>query len=135
MNRTLVDAYLNDSDEDNSKTTLRHYLKTMKFIGRRYRMFEIVNHRFFMTKDSLIVPYDAQGRLSIYMLQKDSEQLLRQVRLPHGTLVTDALVADLAGATGDAIDLEREIYHFHVEDMPTIQVARLRHSRLAQTTQ
>ena len=126
LNRTLVDTYLIDSNEDKSKDTLRHYLKTMKFVGRRYRMFGIVNHRFFMTKNSLIVPYDAQGNLSIHVLQKDSQQLLREVRLPHGALVTDALVAELAGAAGDAIDLEREIYHFHVEDMPTIQVARLR---------
>jgi enolase len=126
LNHILVKAYLTDSDKDHSKDTLRTYLKTIKFVGRRYRMFEIVNHRFFITNNSLIVPYDAQGRLSIYVLQKGSEQPIRQVRLPHGTLVTDALIADLAGATGDAIDLEREIYHLHVDDMPTIQVSRLR---------
>ncbi len=130
LNRTLVDAYLRDTNNDgegnNSKITLRCYLETMTFLGHRYRMFEIANHRIFKAKDTLIVPYDAHGNLSIYALQKDSEQLVRQLQLPHGTLVTDALITDLAGLQGDVIDLEREIYHLHIDDMPTIQVARLR---------
>ena len=126
LNRTLVSAYLSEDGHDSNKIILRNYLKTMKFIGRRYRMFEIVNNRFFITRDSLVVPYDAQGRLSLYIAREDSQQLVKQVRLPHGTLITDALVADLAGMKGDVIDLEREIYHLHVDDMPTIQVARLR---------
>jgi enolase len=134
LNRTLVRAYLCDGDDvadDNMTNTLRRYLETMTFLGRRYRMFEIANHRIFLVagdkvNETLIVPYNAHGRLSIYALRRDSEQLVKQVRLPHGTLVTDALVADLAGIQGDVIDLEREIYHIHVDDMPTISVARLR---------
>jgi len=126
LNRTLVRAYLDEEGEESNRTTLRHYLKTIKFIGSRIRMFGIVNHRIFVSKDRLVVPYDAQGRLSVYVLTEDSGQLVNQVRLPHGTLVTDALIAELAGFGGDAIDLEREIYHLNLEDMPAIQVARLR---------
>jgi hypothetical protein len=130
LNRALVAAYLTPGSEEEHqqeyKTTLRCYLKTMTFLGRRYRMFEIANHRIFRAKDTLIVPYDAHGSMSIYALRADSEQLIKQLRLPHGTLVTDALVAELAGLQGEVIDLEKEIYHLHVDDMPTIQVARLR---------
>lgn len=130
LNRALVDAYLTPGTEEEHqqeyKTTLRRYLKTMSFLGRRYRMFEIANHRIFRLKDSLIVPYDAHGRLSIYHLHEGSENLIKQLRLPHGTLVTDAVIAELAGLEGEVIDLEREIYHLHLDDMPTIQVARLR---------
>ncbi len=105
---------------------MRRYLETMTFLGRRYRMFEIANHRIFKADDSLIVPYDAHGNLVIYALRKDSEKIIKQLRLPHGTLITDALIAELTGIRGTVIDLEREIYHLHVDDMPTIQVARLR---------
>jgi len=131
LNRALIDAYISNGGEDKSKTTLRRYLKTMTFLGQRYRMFEIANHRIFKAHDgnakaSLIVPYDAHGRLSVYVLQEDSEQLIKELRLPHGTLVTDALIAELAGLNGNVIDLEREIYHLHIDDMPAIQVARLR---------
>ncbi len=52
--------------------------------------------------------------------------MIKQLRLPHGTLITDKLIAELTGFKGKVIDLEREIYHLHVDDMPTIQVARLR---------
>ena len=73
-------------------TALRRYLQTMAFLHRRYRMFEIANHRIFRAGDSLIVPYDAHGRLSIHAVQEDSTQIVTQLRLPQGTLITDELV-------------------------------------------
>jgi enolase len=130
LNHSLVESYLTPGSEEEHqgsyKTTLRLYLKTMTFLSQRYRMFEIANHRIFKAGDTLVVPYDAHGRLSIYLLKNDSEQLVKKLRLPHGTLITDALIIELAGLGNEVIDLEREIYHLHVDDMPTIQVARLR---------
>ena len=126
LNRTLLAAYTDHGGKDEIQTTLRRYLQTMTFLGRRYRMFEIANHRIFKAEDTLIVPYDAHGSLSIYALREDSEQLLTQLRLPHGTLITDELIGELAGLRGEVIDLEREIYHLEFEDMPEIQVSRLR---------
>lgn len=130
LNRALVDAYLTPGTEEEHqqeyKVALRLYLKTMSFLSQRYRMFEIANHRIFKAGDSLVVPYDAHGHLTIYRLQKDAEHVIEKLRLPHGTLITDALIIRLAGLGDEVIDLEREIYHLHVDDMPTIQVARLR---------
>lgn len=130
LNTALADTYLTQSKgqehRHDNKIALRRYLETMTFLGRRHRMFEIANHRLFKAADSLIVPYDAHGSLSIYAVHKDSEKTIKQIRLPHGTLITDALIAELTGFKGTVIDLEREIYHLHVDDMPTIQVARLR---------
>ena len=126
LNRALVAAYGVEGSEDKHKIALRRYLRTMSFLSNRYRMFEIANHRIFDTPDGLIVPYDAHGRLSIYILREDSEQLLASKRLPHGTLITDKLVSELAGSRGEAIDLHREIYHLEFNDVPTIQVSRLR---------
>ncbi len=126
LNRALIAAYGVEGNEDQHKIALRRYLHTMSFLGNRYRMFEIANHRIFSTQDSLIVPYDAHGRLSIYVLQKDSAQLAATRRLPHGTLITDKLISDLAGVQGEVIDLERELYHLEFDDMPAIQVTRLR---------
>lgn len=130
LNRSLVESYLTPGTEeehqDSYKTTLRLYLQTMTFVSGRYRMFEIANHRIFRQEDTLIVPYNAHGRLSIYALKTDSEQIIKKLRLPHGTLITDALILELAGSGHEVIDLELEIYHLHVKDMPAIQVARLR---------
>jgi phosphoenolpyruvate synthase/pyruvate phosphate dikinase len=126
LNHALVKTYLSEDEPRDNKLILRHYLKTMRLLGQRYRMFEITNHRVFMSGDSLIVPYDAQGRLSVYVLTQSSQRLVNELRVPHGTLVTDRFIAELAGIHGEAIDLEREIYHLHVDDMPAIQVSRLR---------
>jgi len=126
LNGALFAAYGPPGNEDEHNDALRRYLLTMTFLGRRYRMFEVANHRVFRAGNTLIVPYDAHGRLSIYALQGDSEHLIAQLRLPQGTLITDALVAELAGLQGEAIDLEHDIYRLEIDDMPAIQVARLR---------
>ena len=130
LNKALATAYLTPGTEQDHqldyRAALRRYLETMTFLGRRHRMFEIANHRLFKTEDCLIVPYDAHGSLTIYRVCLDSEKIVRQLRLPHGTLTTDALFAELTGTNGTAVDLEHEIYHLHVDDMPSIQIARLR---------
>jgi phosphoenolpyruvate synthase/pyruvate phosphate dikinase len=126
LDRALLTAYGEDGSEEEHKAALRCYLKTMAFLHQRLRMFEIANHRVFRTEDCLIVPYDAHGRLSIHAVLKDSTQLVAQLRLPNGTLVTDELVSELAGYKGEVIDIGREIYHLEIDDMPAIQVSRLR---------
>jgi enolase len=126
LNQKLLAAYGVDGAEKHHKSALRQYLRTMAFMSRRFRMFEIANHRIFRAGNLLIVPYDAHGRLSIHALQPESSQIIRQLRLPHGTLVTDELLAELAGKSGEVIDLEREIYHLEVDDTTDIQVSRLR---------
>jgi len=130
LNTALAEAYLAQGSEqehqEECKVALRRYLETLTFLRHRHRMFEIANHRLLRTADSLIVPYDAHGRLLVYAVQMGSEKPIKQLRLAHGTLITDDLIAELTGFKGTVIDLEREIYHLHVDDMPTIQVARLR---------
>jgi len=126
LNRALLTAYGEGGSEKEHKAALRCYLETMAFLHQRIRMFEIANHRVFKSGDSLIVPYDAHGRLSILAVGDDSTQLIAQLRLPHGTLVTDELISELAGQRGEVIDIEREIYHLEIDDMPAIRVSRLR---------
>jgi len=126
LNRSLVASYIAKENGGEHKTTLRQYLQTKTFLSRRYRMFEIANHRIFKDGDTLIVPYEAHGRLSIYFLQENAEQIVKEIRLPHGSLLTDSFVAELTEKQGELIDLEREIYHLDVDDMPAIQVTRLR---------
>jgi phosphoenolpyruvate synthase/pyruvate phosphate dikinase len=126
LNGALVEAYGEEGVASKHMAALRYYLETMAFMGRRFRMFEIANHRIFLQQSHLIVPYDAHGNLLIYALEQDSIQLLQELRLPHGTLVTDKLITTLVGKTDRLIDLEKEIYHLEIDDTPSIQVTRLR---------
>jgi enolase len=126
LNKALVCAYVVDGSETAHGTALRCYLETMAFLRPRYPMFEIANHRLFRSGNRLLVPYDAQGRVSIHALSEAGAEVVVEHRLPHGTLITDQRVAQLAGETGQPIDLELEIYHLEVEQMPAIQVSRLR---------
>ena len=65
LNQALIGAYLGSGDENAHRQALHQYLRTMQCIGQRRRMFEIVNHRLFSSGDSLVVPYDTQGSLTI----------------------------------------------------------------------
>ena len=126
LNRLLLAAYGITGVPQRHKAALRCYLETLTFMRRRFRMFEIANHRIFTCGDGLIVPYDAHGKLSIYHLKEESSQVLSQLKLPHGTLITDQLLVTLSGLDGSIIDLDREIYDLKIDDTPEIQVTRLR---------
>ena len=126
LNQALISAFGPSGSEDEHHAALRRYLQTMGYLHRRYRMFEIANHRIFKTEESLIIPYDAHGRLSIHEVQEDSTRVIAELQLPQGMLITDDLVAELSGRRGVAIDLEKEIYHLDIDDTPAIQVSRLR---------
>jgi hypothetical protein len=126
LDHTLVTAYCVNGSEAARSAALRCYLETMAFVGRRYPTFEIANHRVFRAANRLLVPYDAQGRLAVHAVDEQGSEVIAERRLPHGTLITDQRIAELAGESGRAIDLELEIYHLDVEQMPAIQVSRLR---------
>jgi len=126
LDQTLADAYGPGGTGQAHDAALRCYIETISFMGRSYPTFEIANHRLFRAGGKLLVPYDAQGRLSIHAVQDGDTQVVAEVRVPHGTLITDKRVAELAGESGQAIDLEHEIYHLDLDQLPTIQVSRLR---------
>ncbi|HSM11963.1 MAG TPA: PEP/pyruvate-binding domain-containing protein, partial [Lysobacter sp.] len=126
LDRALAAAYGPGGSADKHGLALRRYLETMAWMGPRYRMFEIANHRLFRDGRRLLLPYDAHGRLSVHAVEDDSIEVVAELRLPHGTLITDRLVADLSGVHGEPVDLEREIYHLDIGEMPAIQVSRLR---------
>jgi len=126
FNQALRRAWGGDGSEEDRKEVLRSYLQTMTVLGRRYRMFEIANHRIFRNGSDLVVPYNAHGNLSIHVLRADGDETVIQHRVPHGTVIADATIFELAGMRGEAIDLESEIYHLEVDDMPVVRIARLR---------
>jgi phosphoenolpyruvate synthase/pyruvate phosphate dikinase len=126
LNRLLFEAYGESSDSFKHMLALRHYLETMAFIGRRFRMFQIANHRIFRQQERIVVPYDAHGALLIFRVGENSSERIMDFRLPHGTLVTDQLISEQVGQPDQVIDLEQEIYHLDIDDTPAIQVSRLR---------
>ena len=126
LNRALAVAYGRDGNPEFRAGALRLYLETMAAVGRRHPMFAIANHRLFSDGDRLIVPYEARGRLSVFEIRGGESTLLAEHSVPHGTLLTDALLAETAGVQGLAIDLESAIYRLDVDRMPSIQVSRLR---------
>jgi pyruvate,orthophosphate dikinase len=126
LNRALVAAWGDDGDPSLENRALRRYLETRTALSARYRMFEIANHRIFRVNGGLLVPYDAHGLLIVFHLERDSARILFEHKFPHGTIFTDRKIFDLAGMSGEPVDLDRLIYHLDTRDMEAVQVHRLR---------
>ena len=126
LNREMLRAYGQPDTAHLHREALRCYLETTHFIRQRYPMFEIANQRVLRGQNALVVPYDTHGRLTIYVLIDGDEPPVLDTRLPHGTLLNDALIQELAGVDGRVVDLEAEIYPRDFEKASSIQVARLR---------
>jgi enolase/phosphoenolpyruvate synthase/pyruvate phosphate dikinase len=126
LNRAMVGAYGHQGVESLHRDALRCYLDTTHFIRQRYAMFEIANQRVLRSDDALVVPYDTHGHLTLYVLRDGSEPPALEIRLPHGTLLNDTLISELAGVEAEVIDLGAEIYPKDFEQAASIQVARLR---------
>jgi len=126
LNRSLYAAYGDRSGAAARQAALRRYLETRSCVGRRTRQFGIANHRVFRAADRLIVPYALGGALFIWSVRRDGDELIAQRDFPHGTIFTDELVATVAGARGEPIDLEREIYDFDASLTPDIRLTRIR---------
>jgi phosphoenolpyruvate synthase/pyruvate phosphate dikinase len=126
LNRALLAAYGPGGTPELHKPALRFYLRTMTVLNRELGWFSIANNRIFRAGERLVVPYETHGQLSIHILDGQPDPVVRTRRLIHGTLVTDAFIAELSGLEGRPVDLEREIYHFEVEDVPAIPLTRLR---------
>lgn len=126
LNLALLDAWGPEGCAQQESEALRAYLDTRSALSRAYRMFEIANHRIFQLPGGLLVPYDAHGRLILFLLAPGEQRILFEEKLPHGTIVNDRWLFDKAGMQGRVVDLQRKIYHLDVEDMDHVQVHRLR---------
>ncbi|MEJ2383725.1 MAG: PEP/pyruvate-binding domain-containing protein [Xanthomonadales bacterium] len=126
LNRALVAAWGGAGNPGLEHAALRRYLETRTALSARYRMFEIANHRIFRVGGGLLVPYDAHGLLIVFHLEAERAEIVFEHKFAHGTVFTDRKIFDLTGRTGEAIDLERRIYHLDTSDMEAVQVNRLR---------
>ena len=126
LNRMLLEAWGPGGNDQLHSEALRAYLGARTALSRRFRMFEIANHRLFQNGSGLLVPYDIHGLLLIYRVEPDSSRIVFERKFPHGTVFTDRSIMALCGLDGQVIDLQREIYHLDAEDMETVAVHRLR---------
>jgi hypothetical protein len=126
LNQALLAAWGPGGNREAHNPALRAYLQARSDLSQSYRMFEIANHRIFRTPTGLLVPYDAHGLLIVFHLEPGTSRLVFERKFAHGTVFTDRSIAKLAGISGEAVDLQQEIYHLEAREMEAVQVHRLR---------
>ncbi|MFH1574138.1 MAG: hypothetical protein ABIG68_09145, partial [Acidobacteriota bacterium] len=126
----LVQAFL-QGNEPRRQAVLRSFLVGAELLASPSRSFEIVNNRMLRAGDRTLVPYRI-GRALVTCVARDGTAVALPPRLlATGVIVTDALIARLAGldpatAPLEVIDLESRLYHFSIRQVEEIRIARLR---------
>jgi enolase len=125
LDRALYAALVTRAEPDTIQA-VRLYLGAKGCLGRLDRPFGIVNNRLFRADGLLIVPYLVDGLVDLHLIRGGSTTMRNRHRLPPGSILTDGLLLDLAGATGVPLDLEGPLYLFDPERTPAYEIARIR---------
>ncbi len=126
LHRSLHSAFVGTSDERAKAEAVRRYLAAKKRVAQATGRFGIVNNRVFKAGSELIVPYLVGGTLAVLSIRDAAVVTLAVRDLPSGTIYTDALLARIAGFTGEVIDLEHRIFGFDAEQAQPVRIARIR---------
>ena len=112
-------------DTNRRRDALHHYIRFRTETWKTVRPFEIANDKIVVAGKRLLVPYLAGNELLLHFVDA-GEMTLERRPLAAGTIITDALLAEISGVQGEVIDLEDDLYGFHVEALPEFRVARIR---------
>jgi len=129
LDRALFAAVVTAAGQD-MPPILRAYLSVKSRLATSERPFGIVNNRVFRCGDVLVVPYLLHLNLVVHKVRADGSTEVVRRRLPPGTIYTDALVLDIAGETGEAVDLEAQLYLLDPKDTPLFPIVRIRDAAL-----
>ncbi|MCA9672714.1 MAG: hypothetical protein KC503_44270 [Myxococcales bacterium] len=123
----LYGAFVGDAGPKAEDSAIRAYLNAKALVARRLRPFGLVNDRFYMRGDVLLVPYIADA--SIVLRLRDASGLLRSSarRFAAGQIYTDALLCALAEFDGArTVDLEHRIFVVDAGAAETLHIVRIR---------
>jgi hypothetical protein len=126
VGRALHHAYVTEPGAPERREALRIFLQAKASLARRLGRFGVVNNRVFRTPEQLVVPYISGDELIIEKITSNRCETLASERFPPGTIFTDDMLRRLGGFTGEAVDVEKDIFHFDVAEEPPIRIARIR---------
>jgi len=125
LNREFHRAFAYDSPATAKKDAIREYLRVKIAYARTSVRFGIANNRIFQESDQLFIPYFLDRTLNVYRIHGGNSALLTSRPIPQGSILTDKSLMEMAGFQADALDLERELFGFGVDQAEAVQIARL----------
>jgi hypothetical protein len=126
VGRALARAYGTDASPAERREGLRAFLQAKLPLTRRLGRFGVINNRIFRTRDGLVVPYVMGSTLLIESVGSERSAILTTAHYPHGTIFTDDSLRTIGAFQGEAIDVEKDIFHFDIAEEPPIRIARIR---------
>jgi enolase len=126
VNEKIREAYLNEANPVVRQEALIEYIKVKHLITERTGRFGIANNRIFQDQDELIIPYMIANTLLVQRVQGGRSSIISTHPILKGTILTDEFLKELAGFSGDAVDLEKELYEFGPDRAAPVWIARIR---------
>ncbi len=126
FSRDLYLAYVEQDARVDVKSILSAYQHTRAELSDRFGRFGVVNNRVFKHNGSLRVPYLLGNTLLLHDVQNGSTQEASVRRFQNGIIYTDSFFEELTGHTGEAIDLEQQLFAFTGDHVSEPQIMRIR---------
>jgi hypothetical protein len=125
VSATLHQSYVLGEDADQRRLALRHYIRVRTETMRSVRPFEIANGKAVRAGDRLMLAYLVGDDLLVHVA-REGEVAAESRPLPPGTILTDALLADWTGISGEVIDFDDDLYGYDMDVMPEVRISRIR---------
>ena len=126
LNHQLYRAYVDQDSRIDLKEMLSSYQQMRSDLSQRHGRFGIVNNRIFKHDGNLRVPYLLGDTLVLHAVRGDATEVVSARRFPTGTIYTDSLFDELAGAGSIPIDLEQMLFAFDAENVAEPRITRIR---------
>ena len=126
LNHQLYRAYVDQDSRIDLKEMLSSYQQMRSDLSQRHGRFGIVNNRIFKHDGNLRVPYLLGDTLVLHAVLGDATEVVSVRRFPTGTIYTDSLFDELAGAGSIPIDLEQMLFAFDAENVAEPRITRIR---------
>jgi hypothetical protein len=126
VNRDLFAAYRHESGNLLRHDALHKYIRTKHIIAHRTGRFGIMNNRIFNAPTHMFIPYLVRNKLLVHKVDEKTSETVFTRNYYHGKILTDKLLIEEAGTTGDPIDLEIELCDLDSCRAQSIHVVRIR---------
>jgi enolase len=126
VSKNLFAVYTNGADSVARHDVLLRYIQAKHVIARRTERFGIINNRIYVASKQILIPYLIGDSIVVQKVQEGTSETVFVRPYHEGRIITDRVLREEMGITGDSIDLEEELFDFDAGRAASVHVVRIR---------
>lgn len=126
INKNLFTICTNGADSVARHDVLLEYIRVKHAIARRTERFGIINNRIYTLPQQILIPYLIGDAIVLQRVREGNTETVLVRPYHEGKIITDAVLANEMGVTGNPLDLEVELFDFDADRAAPVHVVRIR---------